>query len=69
VPDLSQDPATQLAILRATIDTWTNARTGAPYGAIDRASWQQSLDFMTTLGLVPNPVTPERLIDTSLLPS
>jgi NitT/TauT family transport system substrate-binding protein len=69
VPDLGQDPATQLAILQATIDTWTNARTGAPFGAIDRTGWQESLDFMTTLGLVPNPVTLDRLIDASLLPA
>ena len=48
--------------------TWTNPRTDAPYGAIDTAGWQQSLDFMTTLGLVPNPVTVDQLVDESLLP-
>jgi NitT/TauT family transport system substrate-binding protein len=69
VPDLGQDPATQLAVLRATIDTWTNARTGAPFGAIDRTGWQESLDFMTTLGLVPNPVTLDQLVTESLLPA
>ena len=37
-------------------------------GAIDAAGWKQSLDFMTTLGLVPNPVTVPQLVDTSLLP-
>jgi NitT/TauT family transport system substrate-binding protein len=68
VPDLARDPALQRAILDATIATWKNTRTGAAYGAIDRAGWQQSLDFMTSLGLVPNPVTVDQLVNTSLLP-
>jgi ABC-type nitrate/sulfonate/bicarbonate transport system substrate-binding protein len=68
VPDLAADPELQRQILEATIATWKNTRTGAPYGAIDTDGWQQSLDFMTTLGLVPNPVTVDQLVDTSLLP-
>jgi NitT/TauT family transport system substrate-binding protein len=68
VPDLAKDPALQAQILDATIATWKNTRTNAPYGAIDTAGWQQSLDFMTTLGLVPNPVTVDKLVDSSLLP-
>ncbi|HEY4753157.1 MAG TPA: ABC transporter substrate-binding protein, partial [Candidatus Limnocylindrales bacterium] len=50
VPDLAQDKPLQKQILEATIATWKNARTNAPYGAIDHAGWQQSLDFMTGLG-------------------
>lgn len=68
VPDLAQDPTLQRQILDATVATWRNTRTNAPYGAIDRAGWQQSLDFMTSLGLVPNPVTVDQLVNTSLLP-
>jgi ABC-type nitrate/sulfonate/bicarbonate transport system substrate-binding protein len=68
VPDLAADPELQRQILEATVATWKNTRTGAPYGAIDTDGWQQSLDFMTTLGLVPNPVTVDQLVDTSLLP-
>ena len=68
VPDLATDPALQRQILDATIATWKNPRTGAPLGSIDTAGWQQSLDFMSTLGLVPNPVTVDQLVDTSLLP-
>lgn len=68
VPDLGADPDLQRAILDATIATWKNTRTNAPYGTIDRAGWQQSLDFMTSLGLVPNPVTVDQLVDDSLLP-
>jgi ABC-type nitrate/sulfonate/bicarbonate transport system substrate-binding protein len=68
VPDLAKDKPLQAQILAATIATWKNARTNAAYGAIDTAGWQQSLDFMTSLGLVPNPVTVSQLTDTSLLP-
>ena len=68
VPDLAQDPGLQREILDATIVTWTNARTGGALGSIDRAGWQASLDFMTGLGLVPNPVTVDQLVDETLLP-
>ncbi len=68
VPDLAQDPTLQREILDATIATWKNTRTGGPLGSIDRAGWQQSLDFMTGLGLVPNPVTVDQLVNESLLP-
>ncbi len=68
VPDLAKDPELQRQILDATIATWTNPRTNAPYGAIDTAGWQKSLDYMTSLGLVPNPVTVDKLVDDSLLP-
>jgi NitT/TauT family transport system substrate-binding protein len=68
VPTLKQDPELQRAILDATIATWKNPRTNGPYGAIDRDAWQRSLDFMTSLGLVPNPVTVDQLVNGSLLP-
>ncbi len=68
VPDLAADPDLQRAILDATVAAWKNPRTGAAYGTIDRDAWQKSLDFMTTLGLVPNPVTVDQLVDESLLP-
>lgn len=68
VPDLAKNAALQRQILDATIATWKNARTGGAYGSIDQAGWQQSLDFMTKLGLVPNAVTVNQLVDTSLLP-
>jgi len=68
VPDLATDAALQRQILDATIATWKNARTGAPYGSIDAQGWQASLDFMSKLGLVPNPVTVDALVSTALLP-
>ncbi len=67
--DLATDPDLQRAILDATIATWKNTRTNAAYGVIDRDGWQRSLDFMTTLGLVPHAVTVDQLVDSSLLPS
>jgi NitT/TauT family transport system substrate-binding protein len=69
VPDLAQDPALQRQILDATVAQWTNPRTKAAFGTIDRDGWQQSLDFMTTLDLVPNPVTVDQLVNETLLPS
>jgi putative riboflavin transport system substrate-binding protein len=68
VPDLAANPALQRQILDATIAAWKNDRTNAPLGAIDRQGWQESLDFMTSLGLVPNKVTVDQLVDESLLP-
>ena len=68
VPDLAKDPKLQRQILDATIATWQNQRTSAPLGSIDATGWQQSLEFMTKLGLVPNPVTVDQLVDDSLLP-
>jgi NitT/TauT family transport system substrate-binding protein len=74
VPELGKDQATkdtQLAILEATIDTWKNDYTLAHgLGAIDRAAWSASIDFLKTLeGLVPNPVMVDDVVDTSLLPA
>ena len=68
VPTLAKDPALERQILDATIATWKNTRTNAPYGSIDRAGWQQSLDFMSSLGVVPNPVTVDQLVNDTLLP-
>ena len=69
VPDLGSARDTQKAILMATIAAWKGSATGAPaLGAIDTASWSASLEFMTTLGLVPNPVKVEDLIRSDLLP-
>ena len=68
VPDLAKDPTLQRAILDATIATWKSPTAGAAFGTIDSASWQKSLDYLTTLGLVHNKVTVDHLVNTSLLP-
>ncbi len=68
VPDLAQNADLQRQILDATIATWKNPRTGGALGSIDRDGWATSLAFMTGLGLVPNPVTVDQLVNESLLP-
>jgi NitT/TauT family transport system substrate-binding protein len=70
VPDLASARDTQAAILDATIEVWTGpAQQAHGLGAIETADWQASVDFLTTLDLVPKPVKPEDLVDTSLLPT
>ena len=69
VPDLAAQRDTQLAILKATIETWSGAVTAdGRYGAIDRPGWEASLAYLTKLGLVPNPVEVDDLINPSFLP-
>jgi NitT/TauT family transport system substrate-binding protein len=71
VPELASDRDTQMAVLQATIDGWHNSLTDAQgLGAIDRAAWTSSIDFLSKLpgGLVPNPVTADQIVDDSLLP-
>lgn len=67
VPELGKDPATQLAILKATIDTWKADVGTAPYGTIDRPGWTSSIAFMAKLGLVPKPVTVDDVVTDALL--
>jgi hypothetical protein len=71
VPELASEQSLQLSILKATIATWSSPYTDVHgLGAIDRAAWQASLTFMSSLPehLVPNPVTVGQLVDPSLLP-
>jgi NitT/TauT family transport system substrate-binding protein len=66
-PTLGQDRDLQTAILTATINAWQGSG-GTEMGTIDRTSWQKSLDFMTSLGLVPNPVTVDDLVTEDFAP-
>ena len=69
VPDLAAQRDTQAAILDATIDVWSGpVQESKGLGAIEPADWDKSVAFMKDLGLVPNPVTTDDLVDTSLLP-
>ena len=68
VPELGKDRATQAAILDATIATWSAADSGGVFGTIDTAGWEASIAYMTTLGLVPNPVTVDGVVRTDLVP-
>jgi NitT/TauT family transport system substrate-binding protein len=70
VPELAQARDTQLAILEATIETWRGRLTEADgFGAIDREGWSDSVAFMTDLGVVPNAVELDDLVDDGYLPS
>ncbi|HLY35642.1 MAG TPA: ABC transporter substrate-binding protein [Candidatus Limnocylindria bacterium] len=74
VPTLGKaDRAIQLAVLKATIATWSNAYTRAHGpGSIDRAAWATTVTFMAGLPDSPisgTPPTLDQLLDESLLPS
>ncbi len=69
VPDLAKNRPLQEAILAATIADWrpNGAAAGSPItGAVDTASWDRTVTFMTSLGLVPKPVTTTDLVDTTV---
>ena len=69
VPELGEQRDAQLAILEATIETWRSPLTGVGgFGVIDRAGWEDSLAYMTDLGLVPNTITVDDLVDEGYLP-
>lgn len=70
VPDLAADRDTQAAILDATIEVWRGPVQDAHgLGAIEPDDWASSVAYLTKLGLVPNPVKVDDLIDTGLLPA
>jgi NitT/TauT family transport system substrate-binding protein len=69
VPDLASNRPLQEAILAATIADWrpSGAAPGSPItGAVDSAAWGKTVTFMTSLGLVPKPVTTTDLVDTTV---
>jgi NitT/TauT family transport system substrate-binding protein len=72
VPDLAKNRPLQEAVLAATIADWrpTGAAADAPItGAVDTGAWDKTLAYMTTLGLVPKPVTTNDLVDTTVAPA
>ena len=65
----SADGPTQKAILDATIDAWTGpVQQAGGLGAIDPAGWTTSIEYLTSLGLVPKPGHRRRARRTDLLP-
>jgi NitT/TauT family transport system substrate-binding protein len=71
VPDLGTDRATQLAILRATIEMWHNSYTDQHgLGAIDPDAWTKSIQFMQTLpdAGVKSGLSADQLLTTEVLP-
>ena len=70
VPELASARDVQAAILAATIEVWRGpAQEARGFGAIEPADWEASIAYLETLGLVPNPVTIDDVLDTSLLPA
>ena len=70
VPDLATARDTPAAILDATIDVWTGpVQEAGGLGAISADDWAASIEYLTSLDLVPNVVTTDDVIDTTLLPS
>jgi len=68
VPELGTAREAQLAILEATIDSWSGRiQASDGLGAIDRDGWTASIEYLTTLGLVPNPVTVDDLVRDDLV--
>jgi putative riboflavin transport system substrate-binding protein len=68
VPDLAKDPATQLAILQATIGAWRpagSASTATLTGAIDTAGWDRTITTLDGMKLLAKPVTTSDVTDTT----
>jgi putative riboflavin transport system substrate-binding protein len=70
VPELASARDVQAAILDATIEVWKGpAQEARGFGAIEPSDWEESIAYLQTLGLVPNPVTVEDVVETGLLPA
>jgi NitT/TauT family transport system substrate-binding protein len=70
VPELGSARDVQAAILEATIEVWTGpAQQARGFGAIEPADWEASIAYLESLGLVPNPVTVDDVLETGLLPA
>jgi NitT/TauT family transport system substrate-binding protein len=71
VPELASDAETQLAVLQATVDAWSNEYTVEHgLGAIDPATWESAVTTMLALPdtVVATPVDPSELTTDALLP-
>lgn len=71
VPELASDPETQLAILRATIDSWISEyATEHGIGSIDRSTWESGLEIMRSLpdSVVRDALTVDDLVTDVLQP-
>jgi hypothetical protein len=68
VPELASAREAQLAVLEATIESWSGpVQVAGGLGAVDRDGWAASIDYLTSLGLVPNPVTVDDLVRDDLI--
>jgi NitT/TauT family transport system substrate-binding protein len=69
VPELASARPTQAAILDATIKSWSGPVQAANgLGALDPDGWTKSIEYLTTLGLVPNAVTVQDVLAEGYVP-
>jgi len=69
VPELASAREAQAAILAATIEVWNGpVQEARGLGAIEPTNWETSIAYLEGLGLVPNPVTVDDVLETGLLP-
>lgn len=69
VPELAEDPATQLAILEATVDSWMGDHAAEHgLGAVDRSSWESGLEILRSLpgSIVSDALTVDDLVTDAL---
>jgi NitT/TauT family transport system substrate-binding protein len=62
VPAITEDRATALSVLNATIDLWKGA-AGGPNGDIDYAIWSSGYQTMRQLGFIDGSVPVDDMID------
>lgn len=70
VPELATARDTQAAILDATIETWRGPLQEAHgFGELDGDGWAASIEYLESLGLVPNPIVVDHVLVRGLLPN
>jgi NitT/TauT family transport system substrate-binding protein len=70
IPELADDPETQVAILEATIDSWMGDHAAEHgFGSVDRAAWASGLEIMRGLpdSVVREDLTVDDLVTDALL--
>jgi NitT/TauT family transport system substrate-binding protein len=68
VPELGQNRELQLAILEATIETWSSPLVEEQgYGIIDGPGWEASVELLRELDVIDAPVPLEELVDDAFL--
>jgi NitT/TauT family transport system substrate-binding protein len=68
VPELASAREAQLTVLEATIETWSGpVQASGGLGAVDRDGWAASIEYLTSLGLVPRPVTVDDVVRDDLV--
>jgi NitT/TauT family transport system substrate-binding protein len=67
VPTINEDPATALAVLRATAELWQGAN-GFGEGRIDVRRWTAAFEVMRRIGFIDGSVPVDKMIDPTIAP-